>query len=174
MKWARSGPKRPFAAVPLTAWQLMQEVVSKTRLPAITFVVLNGGLLLCADPRGKIRGPVHGNAQQHLGVLRAAILRALAEIDSRTRRVDPHLVHAIRNQVGLAAQLRDPEAVVGVGRQQLQECGRGMRGIAHRNVQFVCRDDAELRIPELPPELMADDGDVESRRPALGHPGSRG
>src|SRR6266545_25255 len=31
MKWARSGPKRPFAAVPLTVWQLMQEVVSKTR-----------------------------------------------------------------------------------------------------------------------------------------------
>ena len=37
MKWARSGPKRPFATVPLTVWQLMQEVVSKTRLPAATF-----------------------------------------------------------------------------------------------------------------------------------------
>src|SRR5262245_65579079 len=37
-----------------------------------------------------------------------------------------------------------------------------MRRIAHRNVQLVRRDDAKRRVPELPPELMTDYGDVES------------
>jgi hypothetical protein len=86
-------------------------------------------------------------------VLRSAILRALAEIDSRPQRVEPHLVHAIRNQVGFATEFRNPEAVVGVGGEKLQEGGRRMRGIACRNVQLVCSDDTKFRISEFPPEL---------------------
>jgi hypothetical protein len=93
-------------------------------------------------------------------VLRAAILRALAEIDSRPGRVHPHLVYAIRNQVGFSAELGDPEAVVGIGRQQLQECWCRVGRIARRNVQLVGRDDAELWISKLPPVLVPDDGDV--------------
>src|SRR6266404_2192455 len=36
-----------------------------------------------------------------------------------------------------------------------------MSRAANRNVQFVCRYDAEGRISELPPELMADRGDLK-------------
>jgi hypothetical protein len=37
-----------------------------------------------------------------------------------------------------------------------------MLGIADRDVQLVGRNDAELGIAVLPPELVADDGDVQS------------
>ena len=83
-------------------------------------VVLRRGLLLRANPRVKVLGTVHDDAQEHLGVLRPAVLRALTEKHAGPLRVHPHLVDAIRNQVGLAGQLRNPEAVVGVGGKQLQ------------------------------------------------------
>ena len=97
-------------------------------------------------------------------MLRPAILRALAEKDSGAVRVHPHAVGMVRNQVGLARELRNPEAVVGVGGQQLQECRRGMSGIAHRYVQLVGSDDAELGIAELPPELVPDHCYVQGGR----------
>ena len=43
-----------------------------------------------------------------------------------------------------------------------------MSWIAHRNVQFVSRDDAQSRIAVLPPELVANRGDLHGRR---GFPG---
>src|SRR5215831_16424067 len=36
IRWVKSGPKRPFATVPPTAWQLMHAVVSKTLRPSAT------------------------------------------------------------------------------------------------------------------------------------------
>ena len=122
IKCVRSGPKRPFAGVPATAWQFMQALLSKTRLPRWRHAcVLSRGLLLCAHPRGKIFRTVHRNAQQHLGMLCSAVLRALAKKDSRALRVHPHSVRVVGNQVGLSREFRDPEAVVGIGRKQLQE-----------------------------------------------------
>src|SRR5207245_7765883 len=99
-------------------------------------------------------------AEQHLSVLRSAILRALAQVDPWPGRVHPHLVLAIRNQVGLPAQLRNPETVVGIGREQLEEGRRWMLRVTDRNVQFICRNNAEIWISELPPILMADDRDI--------------
>src|SRR5262249_14734049 len=64
------------------------------------------------------------------------------------------MVHAVRNQIDLAGELRNPEAVVGVGRQQRQEGRSESQRIAHRNVQLVGRDDTERRVAVLPPELV--------------------
>jgi len=50
-------------------------------------------------------GTVHRNLKKHLGVLCAAILRALPEINSSPLRVHPHFIYAIRNQVGLPRKL---------------------------------------------------------------------
>src|SRR6266436_10217446 len=38
-----------------------------------------------------------------------------------------------------------------------------MVGIADGNVEFVRRDDTESRIPKLPPELVTNGGDFQSR-----------
>ena len=101
---------------------------------------------------------IHIDAQQHLGVLRSAILRALAQEEAGLVRVDPHAVRVIRNQVGLARQARDPEAVVGIGGKQLSGMSAWDGRIADRHVQLVGRDDAESGIAILPPELVTDDG----------------
>src|SRR6266404_2377211 len=71
--------------------------------------------LLLSDPGLEIFGSVYRHAEEHLRVLRAAILRALAEIDARLVRVHPHFVYAVRNQICLPGKLRNPETVIGVG-----------------------------------------------------------
>src|SRR5262249_55087022 len=71
------------------------------------------------------------------------------------------LIRAVWNEVGLAAQLRNPEAVIRVRGEQLHERRPWVRGIAHGDVQLVRGDDPEAGVAELPPELMTDDGDVE-------------
>src|SRR5712675_280170 len=120
--------------------------------------------LLLSDPGLKIFGSVYRHAEKHCRMLRAAILRALAEIDPRLVRIHPHFVYAIRNQVCLSSELRNPKAVISVGGKQFQECRCGMNRIAHRNVQFVGRHDAERWISELPPELVTDGGDLHGCR----------
>ena len=124
IRCVRSGPNRPLAAVPATAWQLMQAVVSKTCRPSRSLIRERRRLLLLLNPRDRIQRAVHGDAQQHLGVLGSAVLRALPQVDARLVRVNPRLVHAVRNQVRLAGQARNPEAVIRVGGQQRDECRR--------------------------------------------------
>ena len=164
MRWVRSGPKMPVPTVPPTAWQLMQDVVSKTRRPSATLATCADGWRCSLDPAIEILARVHVDAQQHLRVLGPAVLRALPEVQPRLLGVDPHLVHAVRDEVRLARQTRDPEAVRDVGGEQPEECRRRAGRVADRHVQLVRRDDPQRGIPELPPPLMADRGDVERRR----------
>src|ERR1035438_3073883 len=69
-------------------------------------------LALPLNPAIEVSTWLNVDAQQHLGVLRPAILSALAQINSRLLGIDPHAVRMIRNQIGLAGKARDPEAVV--------------------------------------------------------------
>ena len=89
-------------------------------------------------------------------MLRSAILRALSEEEARLLRLDPRLVGEVRDQVGLAREPRDPEAVIGIGGQELQERGRRIRRVGDRNVELVRGHDVLPRIAILPPELVAD------------------
>src|SRR5262249_32729999 len=77
-------------------------------------VALCARKLLRAYPFVKIGLSLHGRLQKHLRMLRAAILRALAEICSGFLRRDPHFIDAIRNQVSFSAKLWNPEAVISV------------------------------------------------------------
>src|SRR5580692_5951205 len=70
----------------------------------------------------------------------------------------------VRNEVRLPRKLRHPEAVVSIGREQLQERWCRMAGIAHRDVQFVSCDDSQPRVSKLPPVLMPNRGDLYSAR----------
>src|SRR5258707_1365198 len=72
------------------------------------FGILIRELALCADPSLEIHGAVYRDAQKHLGVLRSAILSALAEIHAGLARIYPRVVDTIGYQVGLARQLGNP------------------------------------------------------------------
>src|SRR6267154_5879915 len=98
------------------------------------FFILIRRLSLRADPGSKLFGVVHVNAQEHLCVLRSAILSALAEKQARFMRVYPCLVYVVRNQVGFSRKLGNPETVVGIGGKQFQECGRGVCGVTQGDV----------------------------------------
>src|SRR5215831_15754054 len=56
-----------------------------------------GGLPLRAHPAVEVRWRVHICPQEHFCVLRAAVLRALAEKKPRLMRIDPHAVGVIWN-----------------------------------------------------------------------------
>ena len=70
--------------------------------------------LLFLHPSVKLFRRIYVNAQKHLGVLRPAVLRALPEIKSSLLGIDPHVIHAVRNQVRLPRETWHPEAVIGV------------------------------------------------------------
>jgi hypothetical protein len=66
-------------------------------------------------PTVKIRLPFNDDPQQqHFGMLGAAILRALAMINSSFPGVDPHMVGAVANQVGLLGQSRYRETMIDI------------------------------------------------------------
>ena len=141
----------------------MQAVVSKTRLPAIAASSSTRGLLLRADPRVEVLGAVDRHAQQHLGVLRSAVLRALAEKDARCAAGSIHISltrFGIRSVLPASCGIQKLWSVS--ADSSFRNVGVGCARIAHRNVQLVGGDDAELGIAELPPELMPDDGDFDS------------
>src|SRR5579862_2635876 len=96
--------------------------------------VFESGFLLGAHPAGKILRSIDRNAEQHLGVLRSAVLRTLAQKNAGALRVYPHSVGMVWNEVGLSCKLRHPKAVVGIGREQSHKCGGGMTVIAHGNM----------------------------------------
>jgi len=120
------------------------------------------GFLLSVYPSGKIVWVIDRNAEQHLRVLRSAVLRTLTQKDAWALRVYPHSVGMVGNEVGLACQLRYPETMVGVGREQLQKRRCRMTWIAHRNMQLVCCDDPKLWIAKFPPVLMSNRDHIQS------------
>src|SRR5882762_749752 len=122
------------------------------------FCILIRWLLLCAYPELEVFRTIHVHAQQHLRVLRTAVLRALAKKQTALVRIEPRFVHAIRNPVCLSCKLRYPETVIRVGGKQFQECRCGMRRVAHGNMEFVRGDHAESGIAKFPPKLMSDCG----------------
>src|ERR1700722_5122075 len=120
-------------------------------------------LLLILHPCRKIFRSIDVDAEQHFCMLYAAELRALSHVDSRMLRGYPQLVYLIREQILLPRQLWHPETMDHVCREQREIRRRRCLGIAQRHMQLIDRVDAELRIVELPPELVADHSDIQCR-----------
>src|SRR5260370_12718781 len=67
--------------------------------------------LLCTNPSVEVLRTIHVHPQQHLRVMRSAVLRALAKKQAGLVRIQPRFVHAIRNQAGLSRALRYPTSL---------------------------------------------------------------
>src|SRR5262249_58458879 len=88
-------------------------------------------------------------------------LGALADVRSYPPRLDPDAIRLVRDGVHFSRQLRNPEAVRHVDRLHGDESRRRTGPVTHGDVDLVCSDDLELRIADLPPPLVADDGDLQ-------------
>ena len=87
------------------------------------FIANNGWFFFVLHPSIELFARINVHTQQHFGVLRAAILRALTEIESRLVGVDPCVVFAVWNQVRFSRKTWHPKAVVGISRKQGNESG---------------------------------------------------
>src|SRR4051794_37505392 len=97
-------------------------------------------------------------------MLQPAVLAARAARAARPLRLEPHLVHLTRDDVGLSGDLRQPEAVDDVGGVQ-PDTPRYADG----QMPLVGGDEAELRMTGLavahfPPPLMSGHVERERRR----------
>src|SRR5215471_6986890 len=72
---------------------------------------LDGRLPLVGQPGLEVARGIDDDPDEHVGVLGAAILGALPEVQAGLVGLEPHAIGATRDQVGLAAQPRYPEAV---------------------------------------------------------------
>src|SRR6202795_4785406 len=132
----------------------------KDPAPLLRYATSHSRLSFRLDPLVKLLARINIDAQEHLGVLCAAVLCALAEIQSRFMRIDPHVVDAIWNQICLSCKPWHPEAMFGIRRNQGHKGRCGMRRVAHRYMQFIGRDHTQSGITKFPPELMADGNDL--------------
>src|SRR6516162_11444609 len=121
-------------------------------------------LLLRSYPTVKIRARFHVHPEQHLRVLRPAVLRALPDIKAGLTRVNPDAIRMIWDQVCFPRQPRNPEAVIGVRGEQCNKRWRWLGSVAHGRVQLIRGHESVLRIAKLPPELVADGSHLNGAR----------
>src|SRR5215468_3690806 len=145
--------RRAADGVAIDAGQRGEEIASMPRRRVVPRRRPLGG-----DPALEFIPRMHHDHKKHEAVLDAAVLRALADVGPGTGRLDPHMVDLVRDHVHLARELGNPEAVDDVDGLEGDEGWGGLSGIAHRHVELVGSDHAELGIANLPPPLVADDG----------------
>src|SRR5215471_281950 len=145
--------RRAADGVAIDAGQRGEEIAAMPRRR----VVPRGGAL-SGDPAFELIPWMHHDHEEHETVLDAAVLRTLADVGPGTGRLDPHMVDLVRDHVHLARELGNPEAVDDVDGLEGDEGGSGLSSVAHRHVELVGGDHAELGIANFPPPLVADDG----------------
>ena len=132
---------------------------------------VDGTLLLLAQPLLEVGGALGDHAEAHVGVREAAVLRALPEIGPGFVGVERERVLLPWDDVLLARELGHPEAVdhvAGLGRAGAV-AGREVHEdiAAGRDDHLVGGDDLGVRVRELPPPLLALDGDLQRARPGV-------
>src|SRR5262249_51365046 len=101
MRCVRSGPKVPLALGPA---RVAADAGGgfEHQATGLGLGIARRGLALRLHPPLEVVGRMHHHAQQHLGMLRAAKLGALADVGAALRGRQPYDVAAIRNDVRLA------------------------------------------------------------------------
>ena len=102
-KCVRSGPTSPWAAVPRIWWQSAHEFAMKTCLPAR--LRLLRGWALRASQRVELRARLRDDEHDHVRVLQAAELGAVAAVDARLVGLEEHAVRLAGDHVHLPVQL---------------------------------------------------------------------
>src|SRR5690606_8721709 len=82
--------------------------------------VLRRRRLLVRQPTLESARWIDVDAEEHVGVLGAAVLGALPEVEARVLGLEPEAVRASRDQVGLPGESGDPETVTDVRRLEGQ------------------------------------------------------
>src|SRR5215813_2105636 len=123
--------------------------------------VIRRRLFLFGYPFCEFLACMHDYAEQHVCVLHTAILRAIPNIGTGLRRLDPHHVFLIGNQISLAGELWRPETMGDIHRLELKESWPPLARLTDRHVKLIGSDDAKLRVADFPPPLVADHRDVE-------------
>ncbi len=111
IRCVRSGPIFPLKCVPFDGVASPAACHLKTFLTRADLSGYRLGLLLFGHPFVEIGWFLRDNLQQHVGVLYAAELGTASPEDARYGRINPSVIDAIGNQIGLAAQFGYPEAV---------------------------------------------------------------
>src|SRR5215471_17706911 len=108
----------------------------KALTPGCRQSVFRRGPTLGRRPAGELFGGMSDDSNAHFRVLRPAIFGAVAEICARLLRLDPHTVDAVRDQVGLPCELRNPETMRDVRRLERKESELAPARFTDRNVQL--------------------------------------
>ena len=162
IRCVRSGPKVPLAGGAADRWQLTQASDRKTLASRLRARDRRAPAPAARPPSG--RTPPADRRRRAAACWRAAC--------RSTRRTGRRRVPARRGSNHMRLVLPGIRSVLPASRgtQKLwhtsadfsvRKIGRRARRIARRDVQLVGGDDAELGVADLPPPLVADDGDVE-------------
>ena len=157
----------PRAGVPRTRWQLTHDCARKTSLPSAAAASSTAGWRSCSSQRSKSAGLSTTTPQQHVGVLRATILGALADVQTRSGRSGTRCGSFGRESGRSCLPAAAPKSC---GRRR-PISGSGIRAaaapsLAGRHVQFVGRDEAQrpavvMLVDVFPPPLPAHDRDEQ-------------
>src|SRR5262249_39641420 len=118
-------------------------------------------LPLGCRPLFEVLGRGHDDAEQHPGMLQAAILPAIPNISTGLCWLDPHPVFLIRNQISLAGELRHPETMGDIHRLELEKGWPSLARLTDRHMHLIRGHDAQLWVANFPPPLVADHRDIE-------------
>src|SRR5262245_1542145 len=99
--------------------------------------IVLGEFLLLLHPAVEVLTRVYIDAEQHLCMLGAAVLGALAQKQPGALRLDPHRVHLVGDEVCLAGQTRHPETVHDVCRTQIEESWQSVATLTDGYVQLI-------------------------------------
>ena len=160
--WVRSGPSWPLAGCRGWCGRCRSRSPGTAHAPGEELFLRNRrGTRFPLEPRLEIRRRHRHRVERHQRVRPAAVLGALAPKHPGRLGLDHHAVDAAGDHVGLAGEVRDPEAVDHVPRAQrhLDRLAGGQPHLVRADHRLI---GAGRKVPHLPPPLVTDHLDAQS------------
>ena len=134
--WVRSGATRPLVMSPAMEWQLTQFFSLKTSAPFAASAADGGRsrLPLVCEPCAEILGGLREDPDSHVGMPHAAERVTGAQVKTRARDGQPHIVGMAGDDIDLLPERGDPETMDDVCGFEPEE-----QVFAHRQVNLIGR-----------------------------------